>query len=81
VPEIVGTIALYRFYLVKDAIMLYHTVAHKHVVGLFKRAGVEYKPDPKVATLIFFILLIVVAFLLVVLLRKCVRKVFFGADK
>lgn len=65
-PEIVGTIGLYRFYLVKDAIMLYHTVAHKHVVGIFKRAGFEYKPDPKVATLIFLIVLTVVAFALVV---------------
>lgn len=52
--------------MVKDAIMLYYTVAHKHVVGLLKRAGFEYKPDPKVATLIFLIVLTVVAFALVV---------------
>ena len=80
-PEIVGTVGLYRFYVVKDAIMIYHAVAHKHVDSLLKRVGVELKPDPKVATLTFFIVLIVVAIASVVIMYKCVRKVCFRADK
>ena len=73
-PEVVSLLGLYKFYATKDAIKFYDVVARKQVDQLIKQAGLDYNPDPKLATLIFMSLIVLLVIAVVkILLRICRR--------